>query len=128
MGPAVSESELAYLVIREGSKWTDVFRLVPGESVTIGRAPTNQIVLKDDRCSRAHAGLFIAIFALSDAVRGVVGGLFSGLVFFFGNILIIGLEGLVVSIQAVRLEFYEFFSRFFQPGATGYRPLEAGFK
>ena len=35
---------LAYLVIREGSKWTDVFRLVPGQAVTIGRAPTNQIV------------------------------------------------------------------------------------
>ena len=28
---------LAYLVIREGSKWTDVFRLVPGQTVTIGR-------------------------------------------------------------------------------------------
>lgn len=46
---------LAYLVIREGSKWTDVFRLIPGQPVTIGRAPTNQIVLKDERCSRCHA-------------------------------------------------------------------------
>ena len=49
---------LAYLVIREGSKWTDVFRLVPGQSVTIGRAPTNQIVVKDERCSRNHAEVF----------------------------------------------------------------------
>jgi len=46
---------LAYLVIREGATWTDVFRLIPGQSVTLGRAPTNQIVLKDDRCSRNHA-------------------------------------------------------------------------
>ena len=53
-------SDLAYLVIREGSKWSDVFRLVPGESVTIGRAPTNQIVLKDERCSRNHAELFLS--------------------------------------------------------------------
>ena len=52
-------SELAYLVIREGSKWTDVFRLTPGQSVTIGRAPTNQIVIKDERCSRNHAELFL---------------------------------------------------------------------
>jgi len=52
--------DIAYLVIREGSKWTDVFRLVPGQSVTIGRAPTNQIVLKDDRCSRNHAELFLS--------------------------------------------------------------------
>jgi len=49
---------LAYLVIREGSKWTDVFRLVPGHTVTLGRAPTNQIVIKDERCSRCHAELF----------------------------------------------------------------------
>ncbi|MFV2066750.1 MAG: sigma 54-interacting transcriptional regulator [Pirellulales bacterium] len=49
---------VAYLVIREGAKWTDVVRLVPGESVTIGRAPTNQIVIKDERCSRNHAEVF----------------------------------------------------------------------
>ncbi|HEY2762352.1 MAG TPA: sigma 54-interacting transcriptional regulator [Pirellulales bacterium] len=49
---------LAYLVIREGSKWTDVFRLMPGQSVTIGRSPTNQIVVKDERCSRTHAEVF----------------------------------------------------------------------
>jgi transcriptional regulator with GAF, ATPase, and Fis domain len=51
---------LAYLVIREGSKWTDVFRLVPGQAVTIGRAPTNQIVIKDERCSRCHAEVFLS--------------------------------------------------------------------
>jgi len=49
---------LAYLVIREGAKWTDVFRLVPGQTATIGRAPTNQIVMKDDRCSRCHAEVY----------------------------------------------------------------------
>src|SRR5665213_655032 len=49
---------LAYLVIREGSKWSDVFRLIPGENVTIGRAPTNRIALKDERCSRFHAEVF----------------------------------------------------------------------
>ncbi|HEY2881958.1 MAG TPA: sigma 54-interacting transcriptional regulator [Pirellulales bacterium] len=49
---------LAYLVIREGSKWTDVFRLMPGQSITVGRAPTNQIVVKDERCSRTHAEVF----------------------------------------------------------------------
>ena len=51
---------LAYLVIREGTKWADVFRLVPGQAVTIGRAPTNQIVIKDERCSRCHAEIFFS--------------------------------------------------------------------
>ncbi len=50
---------LAYLVIREGSKWTDVYRLTPGQAVTIGRAPTNHIVVKDERCSRSHAEIFL---------------------------------------------------------------------
>ncbi|MFW6170168.1 MAG: FHA domain-containing protein, partial [Planctomycetota bacterium] len=53
------EPQLAYLVIREGTKWTDVFRLVPGRTVTIGRAATNQIVVKDERCSRSHAEVFL---------------------------------------------------------------------
>jgi len=68
----------------------------------------------------AHAGLFMAIFALSDAMRGPV---MTGVVLLFGNILIICLEGLVVSIQAVRLEFYEFFSRFFHSTSTAYTPV-----
>jgi len=50
----------AYLIIRDGSKWADVFRLVPGESITIGRGPTNTIVISDERCSRNHAEVFQA--------------------------------------------------------------------
>ncbi len=50
---------LAYLVIREGTKWSDVFRLVPGRTVTIGRAPTNHIVIKEEQCSRNHAEIFL---------------------------------------------------------------------
>ena len=53
-------SQLAYLVIREGPKWSDVFRLVPGQSITIGRAPTNQIILTDERCSRTHVEVFMS--------------------------------------------------------------------
>ncbi len=53
------EKMLAYLVIREGTKWTDVFRLVPGRTVTIGRAATNQIIVKDERASRSHAEVFL---------------------------------------------------------------------
>ena len=76
----------------------------------------------------AHAGLFMAIFALSDAVRGMAGGVVSVLVLIAGNVVIICLEGLVVTIQAVRLEFYEFFSRFFEQGNVAYRPLSEEMK
>lgn len=53
-------SAIAYLVIRDGKKWSDVFRLVPGRTVTIGRSPTNQIVVKEDQASRKHAEIFQA--------------------------------------------------------------------
>ncbi len=50
----------AYLVVREGSKYSDVHRLMPGESLVLGRAPTCDIVLYDERCSRRHAEVFFA--------------------------------------------------------------------
>ena len=53
-----SAKSFAYLVIRDGKKWSDVFRLVPGRTVTIGRSPTNQIVIKEDQASRQHAEIF----------------------------------------------------------------------
>ncbi|MEO1497095.1 MAG: sigma 54-interacting transcriptional regulator [Planctomycetota bacterium] len=55
---AESAENAAYLVIRDGAKWTDVFRLMSGEAVTVGRAPTNRVVVKDERCSRNHAEVF----------------------------------------------------------------------
>jgi two-component system, NtrC family, response regulator HydG len=48
----------AYLLIRDGSSWRDVFRLMPGKVTTIGRAPTNRIVLSDEVCSRNHCEIF----------------------------------------------------------------------
>ncbi len=76
----------------------------------------------------AHAGLFMAIFALSDAVQGTAGGIISGFVLILGNIIIILLEGLIVTIQAVRLEFYEFFGRFFKQSNVSYKPVGSEIK
>lgn len=76
----------------------------------------------------AHAGLFIAIFTLSDMMSGKWGGVASAIILVFGNILIIMLEGLVVTIQAIRLEFYEFFSRFFRTTSAKYKPVRENLK
>jgi V/A-type H+-transporting ATPase subunit I len=71
----------------------------------------------------AHAGLFIAVFSLADVVRSKPGGLvLSGVVLVLGNVLIIALEGLVVTIQALRLEYYEFFGKFFTGLGSKYEP------
>ncbi len=55
-----SVANVAYLVIRDGTKWSDVFRLIPGRTVTIGRGATNHIVVREEQASRQHAELFIS--------------------------------------------------------------------
>jgi V/A-type H+-transporting ATPase subunit I len=74
--------------------------------------------------SLAHAGLFVAVFSLVDMVKGSSGGvIYSALILVLGNALIIALEGLVVTVQAIRLEYYEFFSKFFVAGGVAYKPI-----
>ena len=48
----------AYLIIRQGQRWTDVFRLEPGLPLIIGRASSNEIPVADERSSRRHAEIF----------------------------------------------------------------------
>lgn len=49
-----------YLILRDELKWRNVFRLAPGQVTTIGRAPTNRVVVPDDICSRHHCEIFQA--------------------------------------------------------------------
>lgn len=56
--PGESQARVAHLVLRDGDASQAVFRLVPGQVTTIGRAPTNRIVLRDDICSRNHCEIF----------------------------------------------------------------------
>jgi V/A-type H+-transporting ATPase subunit I len=69
----------------------------------------------------AHAALFEAVFAIAGMLRGVPG--LPVLAHILGNAVIIGLEGLVVSVQTLRLHYYEFFARFFQAGGTEFKPV-----
>ena len=45
----------AYLIIRQGNRWTDVFRLENDQSLVVGRASSNEIPVADERASRRHA-------------------------------------------------------------------------
>ncbi len=45
----------AYLIIRHSSRWSDVLKLMPGQTVVVGRSSENQIVVRDERVSRKHA-------------------------------------------------------------------------
>lgn len=71
-----------------------------------------------------HAGIFIAIFALADTMAAMrFGGALSIAVHVAGNVLVILLEGLTVSVQVLRLEYYEFFGKFFRGGGERFAPL-----
>jgi len=48
----------AYLIIRQGNRWTDVFRLENNQSLVVGRASSNEIPVADERASRRHAEIF----------------------------------------------------------------------
>jgi len=71
-----------------------------------------------------HAGFTSAVFVIA---RLVSGGAESGFgywaVVVFGNLFVIGLEGFIVTIQTMRLHYYEFFSKFFTGGGSPYEPL-----
>ena len=47
-----------FLVQKLDDGFGDVFPLLPGQRYTVGRAPDNRIVLRDDLCSRDHAEVF----------------------------------------------------------------------
>ena len=73
----------------------------------------------------SHAALLFAAFMVSAEVRDfpIGGGLFSLLVIIFGNIIAIVLEGIIASVQALRLEYYEFFSKFFSGSGQPFEPF-----
>ncbi|MDX9701816.1 MAG: V-type ATPase 116kDa subunit family protein [Candidatus Auribacterota bacterium] len=72
----------------------------------------------------SHVGLFMAIFTLAQMVQtGTLATFKSTIVIVLGNILILLLEGMIVSIQTIRLEYYEFFSKFFTGDGLLYHPI-----
>ena len=69
-----------------------------------------------------HVALSLAVFTLADGM-GLVG---HWITLILGNIFIIVLEGVIVTIQTLRLEYYEGFSRYFYGDGTPFRPLRVG--
>ncbi|NLP00015.1 MAG: V-type ATP synthase subunit I [Clostridiaceae bacterium] len=66
-----------------------------------------------------HAGLSLAVWTLYGMMRGA-GGILTVII---GNVITIGLEGLIVGIQCMRLEFYEMFGRYYIGEGHEFRPI-----
>lgn len=67
-----------------------------------------------------HVGLFMAFHSLGQMTGSVIG---NAIMIVLGNIVIIVLEGLIVSIQSIRLEYYELFSRYYKGEGISYDPM-----
>ncbi len=71
-----------------------------------------------------HVGLSMAVIMLSEMVHSLPGGIvMKGLILVLGNIVIVCLEGLIVFIQTLRLEYYEFFGKFYKGGGSAFKPV-----
>lgn len=67
-----------------------------------------------------HVGLCMAVYLLADMTSGA-GNIAIAII---GNIIVIALEGLIVGIQVLRLEYYELFSRFYEGNGREYKSIK----
>ena len=66
-----------------------------------------------------HVALMIAVLTLA----GMMGAVGHVLMVIFGNIFVMVLEGVIVTIQVMRLQYYEGFSRYFSGDGREFSPL-----
>ncbi|MDR2922194.1 MAG: V-type ATP synthase subunit I, partial [Treponema sp.] len=75
----------------------------------------------------SHAVLSYIVFRFSETLANSGGGpafsLSALFIMIFGNAVIIVLEGMIVAIQVVRLQYYEFFSKFFTETGPEFTPF-----
>jgi V/A-type H+-transporting ATPase subunit I len=70
----------------------------------------------------AHIGLTSIVFIVGDLFQSVTPIRF--LIIVLGTLGVVAFEGLVVGIQTLRLEYYEFFNKFFHGIGIPYQPLD----
>jgi len=71
----------------------------------------------------SHAGLSLALYTLAGIIHPDIFHPVVLLVIVFGNVFIILLEGLICAIQSMRLEFYEFFGKFYRGDGHPFTPF-----
>lgn len=67
----------------------------------------------------SHAGMMLTV----NVIMGMAGGVGGIIVSILGNIFVMCLEGMIVGIQVLRLEFYEMFSRYFEGNGIAFKTM-----
>ena len=68
----------------------------------------------------SHAGMMLVVYTLAS----MVGGIGEIIVLILGNVFVMCLEGLIVGIQVLRLEFYEMFSRYYEGNGIPFKTIK----
>jgi len=69
----------------------------------------------------SHASMMSVVLMLANAEHSLSDA--NWVIVIFGNIFVMGLEGLIVGIQVLRLEYYEMFSRFYDGSGHEFIPF-----
>ncbi len=107
---------LSHLVERKNKIFPDgskvmffVEALVEGFDVVLSYATNTISFVRVGAFALSHAGMMGVVMTLAGLEKGSP----NWFVIVLGNLLVAGLEGLIVGIQVLRLEYYEMFSRFY---------------
>ena len=68
----------------------------------------------------SHAGMMLVVYTLAE----MVGGFGEIIVLILGNVFVMCLEGLIVGIQVLRLEFYGMFSRYYEGNGIPFKTIK----
>jgi len=71
----------------------------------------------------AHVSLMTAFFQIAGMIGNGSYNIGSYFILILGNLLVIVLEGLSSGIQSLRLNYYEFFSKYFSGAGIAYSPV-----
>jgi len=73
----------------------------------------------------SHAVLSFIVFRFYEqlANSSIAGSVSAIMIMIFGNVIIIVLEGMIVAIQVIRLQYYEFFNKFFIETGVEFAPF-----
>ncbi|MDD2715309.1 MAG: V-type ATPase 116kDa subunit family protein [Candidatus Wallbacteria bacterium] len=107
----------------------DRHKLAPGHlfesfmefyEVLLGLASNTISYIRVAAFALAHMALMLAVFQISRMVSSYHAEYPTIVI---GNLLVLVMEGVIVGIQALRLEYYEFFSKFYHGGGEKFSPL-----
>lgn len=75
----------------------------------------------------SHAGLCFTIYEFEKMAQSLPGRtLWSILILVVGHLFVVALEGFIVFIQIIRLEYYEFFGKFFRADGKAFQAFRVG--